>query len=63
MFCHLRLSFPVEYLFLHCVLCFLRFDGGYMCTLNRVEFIPSICDFWEQELGHCCTRAYLVLVC
>ena len=40
-------------LFCHCVLYSSRLDLEYMCTLNRVTFIPSMSNRWEQELQRC----------
>ena len=40
-------------LFFHCVLCSSRLDLEYMCTLNRVMFILSMSNRWEQELQQC----------
>ena len=40
-------------LFFHCVLCSCRLDLEYTCTLNRVTFIPSMSNRWEQELQQC----------
>ena len=39
--------------FFHCVLCSSRLDLEYTCTLNRVTFIPSMSNHWEQELQRC----------
>ena len=39
--------------FFHCVLCSSRLDLEYTCTLNRVTFIPSMSNRWEQELQRC----------
>ena len=49
MFLHLLVSLPLQYPFFFCVLCFLRLDWEYTCTLNRVTFIPSMYDCWEHE--------------
>ena len=40
-------------LFFHCVLYSSRLDLEYTCTLNRVTFIPSMSNRWEQELQQC----------
>ena len=40
-------------LFFHCVLCSSRLDLEYTCTLNRVTFILSMSNRWEQELQQC----------
>ena len=37
----------------HCVLCSSRLDLEYTCTLNRVTFILSMSNRWEQELQQC----------
>ena len=39
--------------FFHCVLCSSRLDLEYTCTLNRVTFILSMSNRWEQELQQC----------
>ena len=39
--------------FFHCVLCSSRLDLEYTCTLNRVTFISSMSNRWEQELQRC----------
>ena len=31
----------------------LRLDSEYTCSLNRVAFIPSMVDRWEQDLQQC----------
>ena len=53
MFLHLPVFLPLQVPFFHCVLCSLRLDLEYTCTLNRVTFISSMCDCWEQELQQC----------
>ena len=53
MFLHLPVFLPLEVPFFHCVLCSLRLDLEYTCTLNRVTFISSMSDCWEQELQQC----------
>ena len=53
MFLHLPVLLPVQVPFFHCVLCALRLDLEYTCTLNRVTFISSMSDCWEQELQQC----------
>ena len=40
-------------LFFHCVLCSSWLDLEYTCTLNRVTFILSVSNRWEQELQQC----------
>ena len=40
-------------LFFHCVLGSSRLDLEYTCTLNRVTFILSMFNRWEQELQQC----------
>ena len=40
-------------LFFHRVLCSSRLDLEYTCTLNRVVFILSMSNRWEQELQQC----------
>ena len=40
-------------LFFHCVLYSSRLDLEYTCALNRVTFIPSMSNRWEQELQQC----------
>ena len=40
-------------LFFHCVLCSSRLDLEYTYTLNRVTFILSMSNRWEQELQQC----------
>ena len=40
-------------LFFHCVLCSSWLDLEYTCTLNRVTFILSMSNRWEQELQQC----------
>ena len=40
-------------LFFHYVLCSSWLDLEYTCTLNRVTFIPSMSNCWEQELQQC----------
>ena len=39
--------------FFHCVLSSSRLDLEYTCTLNRVTFISSMSNRWEQELQRC----------
>ena len=53
MFLHIPLFLPLQVPFLHCVLCSLRSDLEDTCTLNRVTFISSMSDCWEQELQQC----------
>ena len=53
MFLHLPVFLPFQVPFFHCVLCSLRLDLEYTCTLNRVMFISSMSDCWEQELQQC----------
>ena len=53
MFLHLPVFLPLQVPFFHCVLCSLRLDLEYTCTLNRVTFISSMSDCWEQELQQC----------
>ena len=53
MFLHLHVFLPLQVPFFHCVLCSLRLDLEYTCTLNRVTFISSMSDCWEQELQQC----------
>ena len=53
MFLHLILSPSLQDPFFHYVLCSLRLDLQYILTLNRVTFIPSMSDRWEQELQKC----------
>ena len=45
--------FRYRTLFFHCVLCSSRLDLEYTCTLNRVTFILSMSNRWEQELQQC----------
>ena len=40
-------------LFFHCGLCSSSLDLEYTCTLNRVTFILSMSNRWEQELQQC----------
>ena len=53
----IHLHFPLVLLlqdpFFHCVLCSSRLDLEYTCTLNRVTFILSMSNRWEQELQQC----------
>ena len=49
----LHYFFCYRTLFFHCVLCSLRLDLEYTCTLNRVTFILSMSNRWEQELQQC----------
>ena len=42
MFLHLLVFFPLQDPFFHCVLCSLRLDLEYTCTLNRVTFVSSM---------------------
>ena len=53
MFLHLPVFLSLPAPFFHCVLCSLRLDLEYTCTLNRVMFISSMSDCWEQELQQC----------
>ena len=53
MFLHLPVFLPLQVPFFHCVLCSLRLDLEYTCTLNRVTFISSMSDCWEEELQQC----------
>ena len=59
MHCTNTFSFPstssatARTLFFHCVLCSSRLDLEYTCTLNRVTFILSMSNRWEQELQQC----------
>ena len=53
MFLHLPVFLPLQVPFFDCVLCSLRLDLEYTCTLNRVTFISSMSDCWEQELQQC----------
>ena len=53
MFLHLPVFLPLQDPFFHCVLCSLRLDLEYTCTLNRVTFISSMSDHWAQELQQC----------
>ena len=53
MFLRLSVFLPLQVPFPHCVLCSLRLDLEYTCTLNRVTFISSMSDCWEQELQQC----------
>ena len=53
MFLHLLIFLPFRDPFFHFVLCSLRWDLEYTCTLNGVTFIPSMSDRWEQELQQC----------
>ena len=53
MLLHLPVFLPLQVPFFHCVLCSLRLDLEYTCTLNRVTFISSMSDCWEQELQQC----------
>ena len=53
MFLRLPVFLPLQVPFPHCVLCSLRLDLEYTCTLNRVTFISSMFDCWEQELQQC----------
>ena len=46
-------SFCYRTLFFHCVLCSSWLDLEYTCTLNRVTFILSMSNRWEQELQQC----------
>ena len=53
----IHLHFPLPLLlqdpFLSLCALFLRLDLEYTCTLNRVTFIPSMSNCWEQELQQC----------
>ena len=53
MFLHLLVFLPLQVPFFHCVLCSLWLDLEYTGTLNRVTFISSMSDCWEQELQQC----------
>ena len=53
MFLHLPVFLPLRVPFFHRVLCSLRLDLDYTCTLNRVTFISSMSGCWEQELQQC----------
>ena len=53
MFLHLPVFLPLQVPFFHCLLCSLRLDLEYTCTLNRVTFISSMSDCWEQGLQQC----------
>ena len=53
MFLRLPVFLPLPVPFFHCVLCSLRLDLEYTCTLNQVTFISSMSDCWEQELQQC----------
>ena len=52
MFLHLPVLLPVQDPFFNFVLCSLRLDFEYTCTLNRVTFM-SMSDSSEQELPQC----------
>ena len=49
----LHYFFCYRTLFFHCVLCSSWLDLEYTCTLNRVTFILSMSNRWEQELQQC----------
>ena len=53
MFLHLPVFLPPQVPFFRCVLCSLRLDLEYTCTLNQVTSISSMSDSWEQELQQC----------
>ena len=50
---HLPLLLLLQAPFLSLCALFLRLDLEYTCTLNRVTFIPSMSNGWEQELQQC----------
>ena len=53
MLLHLPVFLPLQIPFFHCVLCSLRLDLEYTCTLNPVTFILSMSNCWEQGLQQC----------